>query len=96
MSEGTNFSTTITSALDARYVWMPYHATAISPRMTAGMFAPSTPKVARHATGYGTPATWLGFAMRLHSTFTSPMPIRSDTSTCQLVRPSAKRLPANT
>ncbi|MGF6937554.1 hypothetical protein OKW41_006716 [Paraburkholderia sp. UCT70] len=75
---------------------MPYHATAIRPRITAGTFAPSTPKVARHATGYGTPFSWLGFAIRLHSTFTSVMPISSDTSTCQLVRPSANRLPANT
>jgi hypothetical protein len=38
-------------AAEARYVCTPYQATAISPRMMAGMFAPSTPKGARHTTG---------------------------------------------
>ncbi len=45
---------------------MPYQATAIRPRMMAGMLAPSTPKELRHTTGYGTPACWLGLATRLH------------------------------
>ena len=35
-------------------------------RMTAGTFAPSTPNAVRQITGYGTPATWLGLATRLH------------------------------
>ncbi len=75
---------------------MPYHATAMSPRIIAGTFAPSTPKVARHITGYGTPLTWLGFATRLQKTLTMLMPMMSATSTSQLVKPSANRLPANT
>lgn len=75
---------------------MPYHAIAISPRITAGTLAPSTPNVARHATGYGTPICWLGRAIRLHSRFTIVMPTISAISTCQLVSPSANRLPANT
>ncbi len=35
----------------ARKVCTPYHATAISPRMIAGMFAPRTPNDARLITG---------------------------------------------
>jgi hypothetical protein len=34
---------------------MPYHATAIKPRMIAGMLAPRTPNTLRQITGYGTP-----------------------------------------
>ena len=37
---------------------MPYQATAIRPRMMAGMFAPRTPKEIREATGYGVPVAW--------------------------------------
>ena len=44
---------------------MPYQATAISPRMIAGMFAPSTPNDIREITGYGMPVAWLGRATRL-------------------------------
>src|SRR4051812_16990244 len=75
---------------------MPYQATAISPRMIAGMLAPSTPNGLRHTTGYGTPACWLGLATRLHRKYTMVMPTNSARSPCQLARPSAKRLPAVT
>ncbi|XQU68672.1 hypothetical protein OJJOAM_001403 [Cupriavidus sp. H18C1] len=73
---------------------MPYHATAIRPRITAGMLAPSTPNEARQITGYGVPVTWLGLATRLQKNCTMTMPTSSAASTCQLVRPSANRLPA--
>ena len=36
---------------------MPYQATAIKPRMMAGMFAPSTPNTVRQITGC-TPVTF--------------------------------------
>ncbi|MEJ2631777.1 MAG: hypothetical protein P8015_11280 [Acidihalobacter sp.] len=34
---------------------MPYHTSAIDPRITAGTFAPNTPKDSRATTAYGTP-----------------------------------------
>ena len=75
---------------------MPYQATAIRPRMMAGMFAPSTPNALRQMTGYGTPVAWLGRATRLQRKYTIVMPTSSATSTCQPARPSANRLPAVT
>src|SRR5689334_18881659 len=96
MSAGKSLSSTTFSAADARYVWIPYQATAMSPRMIAGTFAPSTPNDARQITGYGTPVTWLGFATRLQKTCTMPMPTSNASSTCQLDRPSMNRLPAVT
>lgn len=75
---------------------MPYQATAMRPRITAGMLAPSTPNVARQMTGYGTPLRWLDFAIKFANTLTMPMPTSSAINTCQLVSPSAKRLPAKT
>ena len=45
---------------------MPYQATAIRPRMIAGMLAPSTPNTERQMTGYGTPGALAdGLATRL-------------------------------
>src|SRR6476661_1573244 len=73
---------------------MPYQATAIRPRMMAGMLAPRTPKTERQITGYGTPVRWLGLATRLQKNRTMVMPTMRHTNTCQLVRPRAKRLPA--
>ncbi|MCY1235111.1 hypothetical protein D9M72_477150 [compost metagenome] len=86
----------MTSASEARKVWTPYQATAIRPRMMAGMLAPLTPKTARLMTGYGTPVSWLGFATRLQKMLTITMPANRATSTCQLASPRAKRLPAVT
>ena len=48
---GNMCSASTMKAAEARYVCTPYQATAISPRMIAGMLAPSTPKDARHTTG---------------------------------------------
>ena len=73
---------------------MPYHATAINPRMMAGMFAPSTPNDARQITGYGVPVAWLGLATRLQNTCTITMPTSKANSTCKLDRPSENRLAA--
>ena len=78
----------------ARNVCTPYQATAIRPRMIAGMFAPRTPKIARFTTGNGTPVFCEGFATRLTKTCTMTMPTSRATSTCQAEMPSAKRLPA--
>ena len=50
-SPGHTFSSTIDSDPAARNVCTPYQATAMSPRMIAGMFAPSTPNEARLITG---------------------------------------------
>ena len=64
--------------------------------MIAGMLAPSTPKTDRQITGNGTPVRWLGFATRLQKNSTMEMPTMRQMKTCQLVSPSAKRLPAVT
>ena len=85
-----------TNATDARYVWMPYQATAINPRMMAGIFAPSTPNEIRDATGYGVPVACDGRATRLHRKYTMVMPTSSAINTCQAANPSANRLPAVT
>ena len=75
---------------------MPYQATAMRPRMMAGMLAPRTPNTLRQITGYGTPVAWLGLATRLQKKLTMTMPISNAMSTCQLASPNAKRLPAVT
>jgi mRNA-degrading endonuclease toxin of MazEF toxin-antitoxin module len=64
--------------------------------MMAGMLAPLTPKLNREATGYGTAATCDGLATRLQKNCTMQMPTIRQMKTCQLVRPSANRLPAVT
>lgn len=84
------------SASAARNVCTPYQATAMRPRMTAGMLAPRTPNTARLMTGYGTPVFWLGLATRLQKTWTMTMPTTSATSTCQDAMPSANSDPAVT
>ena len=81
---------------EARKVCTPYHATAMMPRMTAGMLAPLTPKTKRMVTGNGTPVRWLGLATRLTSAWTMMMPTIRQMNTCQLAMPSANRLPAVT
>ncbi|MNN73787.1 hypothetical protein D3C81_1899360 [compost metagenome] len=75
---------------------MPYQATAIKPRMTAGIFAPNTPNASRQITGYGTAACWLGLATRLAINCTMQIPPSKAINTCQLANPSANRLAANT
>ena len=71
---------------------MPYQATAIRPRMMAGMFAPSTPKEIRDATGYGVPVACEGRATRLHRKYTMVIPTSNAISTCQAANPNANRL----
>src|ERR1700712_6045277 len=68
-SPGQILTASSTRALDARNVWMPYHATAMSPRMMAGTLAPSTPNTDRQITGYGTPAVCDGLATRLQKKY---------------------------
>ncbi|SKS27068.1 Uncharacterised protein [Mycobacteroides abscessus subsp. abscessus] len=75
---------------------MPYQATAMRPRITAGRLAPRTPNAMRAVTGYGTPVCWEGRATRLHSQYTATMPTSRASSTCEAEMPSAKRLPAKT
>ena len=87
---------TIVRALEARNVWMPYHTTAIRPRIIAGMLAPSTPNESRQITGNGTAAFWLGRAIKLAKICTIQIPTSSEISTCQPARPSANRLAATT
>src|SRR6478736_7240 len=75
---------------------MPYQATAINPRMIAGMFAPNTPNEIRDATGYGVPVACDGRATRLHRKYTMVMPTNNAISTCHAANPNANRLPAVT
>ena len=75
---------------------MPYQATAISPRMIAGMFAPNTPNEIRDATGYGVPVACDGRATRLHRKYTIVIPTSNATNTCHAANPNANRLPAVT
>lgn len=77
VTPGQSLTASSTSELEARYVWIPYHATAINPRMMAGTLAPSTPKGMRAATGYGVSVAWLGLATRLHRKYTMTMPTSS-------------------
>ena len=70
---------------------MPYQATAISPRMIAGMFAPNTPNEIRDATGYGVPVAWLGRATRLHRKYTIVIPTSNAISTCHAARPQREQ-----
>src|SRR6478736_5628084 len=75
---------------------MPYQATAINPRMIAGMFAPSTPNEIRDATGYGVPVACDGRATRLHRKYTIVIPTNNAISTCHAARPNANNDPAVT
>src|SRR6476661_7184543 len=75
---------------------MPYQATAINPRMIAGMFAPNTPNEIRDATGYGVPVACDGRATRLHRKYTIVIPTNNAISTCHAANPNANRLPAVT
>ena len=75
---------------------MPYQATAMRPRITAGMLAPSTPNTERQMTGNGTPVRCDGLATRLQKKSTIEMPTMRQMKTCQLVRPRANSEPAVT
>ena len=86
---GHNLIANNTNATDARYVWMPYQATAINPRMIAGMFAPNTPNEIRDATGYGVPVACDGRATRLHRKYTIVIPTNNAISTCHAANPNA-------
>ncbi|MNP83171.1 hypothetical protein D3C76_1820400 [compost metagenome] len=43
---------------EARYVWMPNQAMAMTARIKAGICAPWMPKLMRLMTGNGTPVFW--------------------------------------
>ena len=69
------------------HVWMPNHPQATSARRMAGMFAPRTPKLARHSTGNETPYFVPACALRIIGSRTITLPSRIVIMACHQVMP---------
>jgi hypothetical protein len=82
------------SALSASapiHVWIPNQPQATSARRVAGMFAPRTPKLARHNTGNDTPYFVPACALRIIGTSTMTLPSRIVSIACHHVIPCCIR-----
>jgi len=64
------------------HVWIPNHPHATSARNTAGMFAPSTPKLERASTGNGTPYFAPGCEFSSIGTNTMELPRKMVNTAC--------------
>ncbi len=83
-----------TSAFSARppiQVWMPNQPHATTARSSAGMFAPYTPKLARHNTGKEIPYLVPACAFSTIGISTTRLPSRIVASACHQVMPCSIR-----
>src|SRR3954467_13408659 len=84
---GQAATSSVFSARPPIHVWMPNQPQATSARRVAGMFAPRTPKLARHSTGKETPYFVPACTFRIIGMRRGALPSRIVRITCAHVIP---------